>query len=89
MQEFRRMSFSGYLLKEQDCFYYLSQSRLHPQRIHANKSLSQSALTDHPQNVEPCSAGAQVEEVTLGSEGEDVAAEADSEVRLCHLTVTQ
>ncbi|XP_026201911.1 KICSTOR complex protein SZT2 isoform X2 [Anabas testudineus] len=78
-EEFRRMSFSGYLLKEQDCFYYLSQSRLHPQRIHANKSLSQSALTDHPQNVEPCSAGAQVEEVTLGSEGEDVAAEADSE----------
>lgn len=79
------MSFSGYLLNEQDCFYYLSQSRLHPQRIHANKSLSESAAANPSQNVEPRSAGAQVEEVTAGSEGEDLAAVADSEVRYCTL----
>lgn len=77
------MSFSGYLLNEQDCFYYLSQSRLHPQRIRANKSLSESATANPSQHVEPCSSRAQATEVTAGSEGEDLAAEADSEVRYC------
>ncbi|XP_071005830.1 KICSTOR complex protein SZT2-like [Oncorhynchus clarkii lewisi] len=44
-EEFRRMSFSGYLLNgEQDNFYYMSLSRLHPQRIQAAKRLSESTV---------------------------------------------
>ncbi|XP_013978621.2 KICSTOR complex protein SZT2 isoform X3 [Salmo salar] len=44
-EEFRRMSFSGYLLKgEQDNFHYMSLSRLHPQRIQASKRLSESTV---------------------------------------------
>uniref|UniRef100_A0A4W5MQF9 SZT2 subunit of KICSTOR complex n=1 Tax=Hucho hucho TaxID=62062 RepID=A0A4W5MQF9_9TELE len=44
-EEFRRMSFSGYLLKgEQDNFHYMSLSRLHPQRIQASKRLSDSTV---------------------------------------------
>lgn len=83
------MSFSGYLLNgEQDSFYYMSQSRLHPQRIHTNKSFSDSAANP-TQHTEPCSAGAQREEVTLESEAEALAAEADSEVRYSYFTVTQ
>ncbi|XP_054872770.1 KICSTOR complex protein SZT2 isoform X6 [Amphiprion ocellaris] len=73
-EEFRRMSFSGYVLNgEQDHFYYMSLSRLHPQRIHATKRLSEST-TEPPQN--PCSAGSQVEAVILESETET---QADSE----------
>lgn len=54
LQEFRRISFSGYSLNvEQDNFYYLSLSRLHPQRIQAAKRLSESAAEQHPG---PCSA---------------------------------
>nr|XP_046248822.1 KICSTOR complex protein SZT2 isoform X2 [Scatophagus argus] len=78
-EEFRRMSFSGYVLNgEQDGFYYMSLSRLHPQRIHANKRLSEST-TAPSQHENPCSAGAQVEEVMLESEAEAHATEADSE----------
>lgn len=74
-QEFRRMSLSGYMLnREEDSFYYLSLSRLHPQRIHANKRLSES--TSNPsQQTSPCTVGAQVEDSVLESE-----VEADSEV---------
>uniref|UniRef100_UPI0037E8BDA3 KICSTOR complex protein SZT2 n=1 Tax=Semicossyphus pulcher TaxID=241346 RepID=UPI0037E8BDA3 len=78
-EEFRRMSFSGYVLNgEQDSFYYMSLSRLHPQRISANKKLSEST-TDPPQHTESCSAGAQVEDVMLEIEAEALATEADSE----------
>ncbi|XP_070816666.1 KICSTOR complex protein SZT2 isoform X2 [Chaetodon trifascialis] len=78
-EEFRRMSFSGYVLNgEQDSFYYMSLSRLHPQRIHATKRLSESTA-DPRQHTTPCSAGAQVEEVLLESEAGAEATEADSE----------
>ncbi|TMS20033.1 KICSTOR complex protein SZT2 [Larimichthys crocea] len=78
-EEFRRMSFSGYVLNgEQDNFYYMSLSRLHPQRIHATKRLSESTA-DPPQQTAACSVAAQVEEVMLESEAEAQAAEADSE----------
>ncbi|XP_041705364.2 KICSTOR complex protein SZT2-like isoform X2 [Coregonus clupeaformis] len=44
-EEFRRMSFSGYLLNgEQDNFHYMSLSRLHPKRIQAAKRLSESTV---------------------------------------------
>ncbi|XP_010780650.1 protein SZT2, partial [Notothenia coriiceps] len=66
-EEFRRISFSGYVLNgEQDSFYYMSLSRLHPQRIHATKRLSESTAGP-PQ---PCSEGPQVEEVILETEAE-------------------
>lgn len=43
LQEFRRLALSGYVLNsEQDSFYYVSLSRLHPQRIHIVKKLSES-----------------------------------------------
>lgn len=75
------MSFSGYVLNgEQDNFYYMSLSRLHPQRIHATKRLSESTA-DPPQQTAACSVAAQVEEVMLESEAEAQAVEADSEVR--------
>ncbi|XP_028260405.1 KICSTOR complex protein SZT2 isoform X9 [Parambassis ranga] len=75
-EEFRRMSFSGYVLNgEQDNFYYMSLSRLHPQRIHASKKLSESTA-DPPQQTNPCSPGAEVEHVATESEAE---ARADSE----------
>ncbi|XP_070764616.1 KICSTOR complex protein SZT2 [Enoplosus armatus] len=78
-EEFRRMSFSGYVLNgEQDSFYYMSLSRLHPQRIHATKRLSESTA-DPPQHTSPFSAGARAEEVMLEDEAEAQAAEADSE----------
>ncbi|XP_045562249.1 KICSTOR complex protein SZT2 isoform X4 [Salmo salar] len=49
-EEFRRMSSSGYLLNgEQDNFYYMSLSRLHPQRIQAAKRLSESTV--NPEEV--------------------------------------
>ncbi|XP_039985268.1 KICSTOR complex protein SZT2 isoform X7 [Xiphias gladius] len=78
-EEFRRISFSGYVLNgQQDSFYYMSLSRLHPQRIHATKRLSEST-TDPLQHTTPCSAGAQMEDVMLESEAEAQAAEAESE----------
>lgn len=37
------MSFSGYVLNgEQDNFFYMSLSRLHPQRIHTTRRVSES-----------------------------------------------
>ncbi|KAM3876225.1 KICSTOR complex protein SZT2 [Diretmus argenteus] len=66
-EEFRRISLSGYVLNgEQDNFYYVSLSRLHPQRIQATKRLSES--TANPlQQTNPCVAGGQAEDVTRAS----------------------
>lgn len=79
------MSFSGYVLNgEQAGFYYMSLSRLHPQRIRETKRLSESTASPplHPAATTTttisCSAAAQVETTTLESEAE---AQADSEVR--------
>ncbi|XP_013863525.1 protein SZT2 [Austrofundulus limnaeus] len=67
-EEFRRISFSGYSLNaEQDNFYYLSLSRLHPQRIQAAKRLSESAAEHHPG---PCHAGTPGEAAMLETEAE-------------------
>ncbi|TNN77457.1 Protein SZT2 [Liparis tanakae] len=75
--EFRRMSFSGYVLNgEQGSFYYMSLSRLHPHRIHAAKRLSESPALP-PQPSPPGSAAAPLEDLVLESEAE---AQADSEV---------
>ncbi|XP_062252253.1 KICSTOR complex protein SZT2 isoform X5 [Platichthys flesus] len=74
-EEFHRMSFSGYVLNGQkDNFYYISLSRLHPQMIHATRRLSEKT-------ADPLShcAGAQMEDMMLGSEAEALAAEADGE----------
>lgn len=71
----------------------MSLSRLHPQRIHATKRLSEST-TDPLQHTTPCSAGAQMEDVMLESEAEAQAAEAESEVGyviftvMCKITIT-
>ncbi|KAM4548799.1 KICSTOR complex protein SZT2 isoform 3-T3 [Odontesthes bonariensis] len=74
-EEFRRMSFSGYVLNgEQDSFYYMSLSRLHQQRIQAAKRLSESTA-EPAQHTSPCDTGA-LEAVMLESEAE---AQADSE----------
>ncbi|XP_036969602.1 KICSTOR complex protein SZT2 isoform X3 [Acanthopagrus latus] len=79
-EEFRRISFSGYVLNgEQDGFYYMSLSRLHPQRFHATKRLSEST-TDPPPHTDPCIAGPQVEELMVESKADAQAAEADSEI---------
>lgn len=76
------MSFSGYVLNgEQDNFFYMSLSRLHPQRIHAARRLSESAAAP-PQDVKACSAGAPVEEVIQETEAEALARAGDSEVRI-------
>lgn len=76
------MSFSGYVLNgEKENFYYMSLSRLHPQRIQATKRLSES--TANPtQQASPGAVGRQAEDVTgaLESEMEARLTEADSEV---------
>lgn len=80
------MAFSGYVLNgEQDGFYYMSLSRLHPQRIHATKRLSESTAADPQQHIDPCSAAAQVEEAVMESEAETQPTEAEGEVR--HFTL--
>lgn len=75
------MSFSGYVLNgEQGGFYYMSLSRLHPQRIRETKRLSESTASPpqhHTPTTTPRSA-AQVEATPLESEAE---AWADGEVR--------
>ncbi|XP_069574569.1 KICSTOR complex protein SZT2 [Brachyistius frenatus] len=79
-EEFRRMSFCGYVLNgEQDSFYYLSLSRLHPQRIHATARLSESTA-DPPSHPTLCSAAVKVEAVMLEGEAE-VYADSESEDR--------
>ncbi|KAM3619466.1 uncharacterized protein V6R79_008697 [Siganus canaliculatus] len=78
-EEFRRLSFSGYVLnEEQGGFYYMSLSRLHPRRIHATRGLSES--TPHtPQHTNPSNTEEQEAEVMLEGEAEaPAAAEADS-----------
>ncbi len=80
------MSFSGYMLNgEQDNFYYMSLSRLHPQRINADKRLSESPA-EPPQHTDPCSAAAQIEEVMLETEAGTQATEADNKVRYLFLS---
>lgn len=75
-EEFRRMSFSGYVLNaEHDSFYYLSLSRLHPQRIHATKKLSESTADPFTHSI-PCAA---VAKTTLGCPTEAPAPDAESE----------
>ncbi|XP_041861304.1 KICSTOR complex protein SZT2 isoform X2 [Melanotaenia boesemani] len=75
-EEFRRMSFSGYVLNgERDSFYYVSLSRLHPQRIQAAKRLSESTA-EPPQHISAGNTGTHVEAAVLESEGE---VQADSE----------
>lgn len=76
------MSFSGYVLNgEQDNFYYMSLSRLHPQRICTTRRLSE-VITSPPQHTNPCSSGTQEEELILESEAKVQSTEADSKVRL-------
>lgn len=73
IQEFRRMSFSGYVLNgEQDNFFYVSLSRLHPQRIHTTRRASESV------SVPP---RAPVQEVMQEKEKEAPPTAAESEVR--------
>ncbi|XP_034386743.1 KICSTOR complex protein SZT2 isoform X2 [Cyclopterus lumpus] len=82
-EEFRRMSFSGYVLNgEQGSFYYVSLSRLHPHRIHAAKRLSESSAAPPPQQSPPCSAAAPLEDMVLESEAE-AQADSESEDRKC------
>ncbi|XP_035504823.1 KICSTOR complex protein SZT2 isoform X3 [Scophthalmus maximus] len=78
-EEFRRMSFSGYVLNgQQDNFYYISLSRLHPQRIRATKRLSESTADPSPHTT-PCSGATQVVDSMLQSEREARTAVADSQ----------
>ncbi|XP_029355137.1 KICSTOR complex protein SZT2 isoform X2 [Echeneis naucrates] len=78
-EEFRRISFSGYILNgPQDSFYYMSLSRLHPQRIPNPRRLSESIATPLSHTT-PCSAGAQTEEMMLESDSLAQAAFAHSE----------
>lgn len=75
------MSFSGYVLNgQQDNFYYISLSRLHPQRIRATKRLSESTADPSPHTT-PCSGATQVVDSMLQSEREARTAVADSQVR--------
>lgn len=75
------MSFSGYVLNaEHDSFYYLSLSRLHPQRIHATKKLSESTADPFTHSI-PCAA---VAKTTLGCPTEAPAPDAESEVGVIH-----
>lgn len=80
LQEFRRISLSGYVLNaEQDSFYFLSLSRHHPQRIQASRRLSKPAAA--LQEADPCSSVGRPEEALLEREAAYQALEADSEVR--------
>ncbi|KAF7647782.1 hypothetical protein LDENG_00166940 [Lucifuga dentata] len=78
-EEFHRMSLPGYMLNRKEYnFYYMSLSRLHPQRIHANKKLSESTA-NAPQHPHASAAGARAQENTLESAMEPQTTEADSE----------
>ncbi|KAF7203797.1 KICSTOR complex protein SZT2 isoform X2 [Nothobranchius furzeri] len=69
-EEFRRISFSGYSLNaEQDNFYYMSLSRLHPRRIQAAQRLSESPA-DPQQLPHPYSARDPREVMVLESQVE-------------------
>ncbi|XP_068174550.1 KICSTOR complex protein SZT2 isoform X2 [Antennarius striatus] len=69
-EEFRRMSFAGFVLNgEEDSFYYMSLSRHHPQRIHASKRLSEMTAGP-PHLTNPCSTAVKGEEVLLDCEAE-------------------
>ncbi|XP_061894627.1 KICSTOR complex protein SZT2-like isoform X3 [Entelurus aequoreus] len=69
-EEFRRMPLSGYVLNsEQDSFYYVSLSRLHPQRIHADERLTESAAA--PLKQAASNGVPPQEESALAAEGED------------------
>lgn len=71
------MSFSGYVLNgEQDNFFYMSLSRLHPQRIHTTRRVSESVSVP-PRAPEQEQEQEQVQE----TETEAQPAAAESEVR--------
>ncbi|KAM8874562.1 KICSTOR complex protein SZT2 isoform 2-T2 [Spinachia spinachia] len=73
-EEFRRTSFSGYVLNgEHGSFYYMSLSRLHPHRIHTAERLSEGTA-----ERQQGSATAPRDDVVLGSESE---AQANSELQ--------
>ncbi|XP_061635945.1 KICSTOR complex protein SZT2 isoform X2 [Phyllopteryx taeniolatus] len=66
-EEFRRMALPGYVLNsEEDSFYYASLSRLHPQRIHAVKKLSESIAANSapPQEESLLESEAEAEDMT-------------------------
>lgn len=75
------MSFSGYVLNgEQDNFFYMSLSRLHPQRIHTTRRVSESVSVpprapEQEQEQEP------VQETETEAQPAAAAAAAESEVR--------
>ncbi|XP_030582788.1 KICSTOR complex protein SZT2 isoform X3 [Archocentrus centrarchus] len=75
-EEFRRMSFSGYVLNgEQAGFYYMSLSRLHPQRMCETKRLSESTASPPQHHTTTTTtttprAAAQVEAAPRESEAE-------------------
>lgn len=77
LQEFRRMSFSGFALNtEKDSFYYLSLKRLHPRTIQDAKRLPERPA-DVPRPPNLYDGGAGVEAAVLQSEAD---ARPDSEV---------
>lgn len=79
-EEFRRISFSGYVLNgEHDNFYYMSLSRLHPQRIQATKRLSESTANPS-QQTSPNTVGGQAEDVTRAVSNQTTAGKVLSEV---------
>lgn len=81
LQEFRRISLSGYVLNTaQDNFYFMSLSRHHPQRVQASRRMSKPA--PGLQTAHPCGSGGRVEELMQEKEVEFQPQEADSEVRL-------
>lgn len=81
LQEFRRISLSGYVLNAaQDNFYFVSLSRHHPQRVQASRRMSKPAPS--LQTAQPCGSGGGVEELMQEKEVEFQPQEADSEVRL-------
>lgn len=73
-QEFRKMSFSGYVLNgEQDNFFYMSLSRLHPQRNRTATGASGN---------ESVPAGAPAQEATQEKETESQPTTAENEVNV-------
>ncbi|XP_053717013.1 KICSTOR complex protein SZT2 isoform X1 [Synchiropus splendidus] len=63
-EEFRRTSFPGYLLNgEQDGFYYISLSRLHPRRLHITKRMSEETPETRPGSSRPCTSAVETEQL--------------------------
>lgn len=86
LQEFRRISLSGYVMNAaQDNFYFMSLSRHHPQRVQASRRMSKPAPS--LQTAQPCGSGGRVEELMQEKEVEFQPQEADSEVGLNHVLI--